>query len=654
MKVYADLAELPALTHTIVTIGSFDGVHPGHCTILQRVAALAKSQNAQSVVVTFYPHPRQVLYPNETPLKLLNTITEKADLLAEQGIDHVVIVPFSPEFYEQTPEAYIRNFLVEKLHPTAIVVGYDHRFGLKRSGDIGLLRAMSSELGFEVIEIPSQEVDNLAVSSTKIRQSVEIQDITAANKLLGRPYSFTGQVVRGLQIGRSIGYPTANINIAETDKLIPPFGIYAVRVTHLKKQHFGMLYIGDRPVLAGQNNTTIEVNIFDFEGDLYGQKLGVEIIDFIRADQPFVSLEALKTQLKRDEIAARKRLNCPAKPKVAVVILNYNTRQQLADFLPIAIQNSSEAQVIVADNGSSDGSVELITTTFRGKVALITLDQNYGFAGGYNHALKDLEADYFILLNSDVVVAENWLTPLIKTMQGDPTIGACQPKIRSQRQPEKFEYAGASGGFLDAWGYPFCRGRIFDAVETDHAQYDQNIACFWATGAAMCIRADLFHALGGFDADYFAHMEEIDLCWRVKRAGYSIQTVPKSVVYHVGGGTLAYQSTRKTYLNFRNALVTQLKNEPNSRLLWLFPWRLILDGVAGLYLGSTQGWAHTRQIIKAHWWVFGNWRSIMLKRTLAKTLVENNRIGPENTDGRTHFSILWQFHGRKKRRFFEL
>lgn len=246
--------------------------------------------------------------------------------------------------------------------------------------------------------------------------------------------------------------------------------------------------------------------------------------------------------------------------KTAVVILNWNGRKFLKKFLPDVIKFSKkDAEVIVADNASTDDSVAVLKADFP-EIRIIENKSNGGFAKGYNQALKLIDAEYYILLNSDIEVTENWINPVIELMESDKNIAACQPKIRSYHEKEKFEYAGAAGGFIDKFGYPFCRGRIFQSLEEDKGQYDDTVEIFWATGAALFIRAELYHKLGGMDDDFFAHMEEIDLCWRLKNEGYKIMYCPKSTVYHVGGGTLPTSSSWKTYLNFRNNFFLIYKN----------------------------------------------------------------------------------------------
>lgn len=284
----------------------------------------------------------------------------------------------------------------------------------------------------------------------------------------------------------------------------------------------------------------------------------------------------------------------------AVVILNWNGKKYLEQFLPALIRYSSgDAEIIVADNASSDDSVSFLELNFP-SVRIIRNDANEGFARGYNLALKQVEADYYILLNSDIEVTPDWIRPVIEMMEKDPSIAACQPKVRSYSERSKFEYAGAAGGFIDKYGYPFCRGRMFQSLEEDQGQYDDVIEIFWATGACMFVRADLFHKAGGLDEDFFAHMEEIDLCWRLKNLGYKIMYCPKSVVYHIGGGTLPKISWRKTYYNFRNNFFLLYKNLPDNLVDEVFAKRLFLDLIAALKFLFTAGFKDFWAIYKAH------------------------------------------------------
>ncbi len=284
--------------------------------------------------------------------------------------------------------------------------------------------------------------------------------------------------------------------------------------------------------------------------------------------------------------------------KVAVVILNYNGQKFLEKFLPTVISYSSDvAEVIVADNCSTDNSVEFMRENFP-NVRLIINESNGGFSTGYNVALRQVEAEYYVLLNSDIEVTPNWIKPIIDLMDSDKNIAACQPKLLSYYERDRFEYAGAAGGFIDKYGYPFCRGRVFQNLETDEGQYDDIKEVFWATGACMFVRAELYHKYGGLDDSFFAHMEEIDFCWRMKNLDYKIMYCPSSAVYHIGGGTLPKSSARKTYLNFRNNLSLLMKNLPDGTAFGIIFYRIQHDWIAGLkfmFEGSIADlWAVTR------------------------------------------------------------
>jgi hypothetical protein len=265
--------------------------------------------------------------------------------------------------------------------------------------------------------------------------------------------------------------------------------------------------------------------------------------------------------------------------RTAIVILNHNGEKLLPQFLPSVVQYSNTAEIIVADNASTDQSIPFLRKEYPA-IRLILLDQNYGFCGGYNRALSQVDADYFVLLNSDVEVTEGWLDPMIELLDNDERIAAVQPKILSYTNRNKFEHAGAGGGLIDSLGYPFCRGRIFDQVESDSGQYDDVTEIFWATGACMIIRAETFRRFDGFDDDFFAHMEEIDLCWKIHRVGQKVCYYGKSTVYHVGAGTLEYGNPRKVFLNFRNGLSMVYKHWSRWELMYKLPTRVALDWVA--------------------------------------------------------------------------
>jgi riboflavin kinase / FMN adenylyltransferase len=291
------------LTYAVVTSGTFDGVHVGHQKIFNRVREVAQRHSGESVVLTFWPHPRLVLHPEDASLKLLNTFEEKAALLKDQGINHLIRIPFTKEFSQLTSEQFIRNILVETIGTKKLVIGYDHHFGKNREGSFEQLKQNAPKYGFEVEEIPRQDVDHVGVSSTKIREALEEGDIETATHFLGKPYSITGRVIAGDKLGRLMGYPTANIEIDTKYKLIPMDGIYAVTLLHEHSYYNGMLYIGNRPTINGTKQN-IEVNIFDFNKDIYGESLTIYIHKLIRGDKKFSDLEALKNQLKLDEEAA--------------------------------------------------------------------------------------------------------------------------------------------------------------------------------------------------------------------------------------------------------------------------------------------------------------------------------------------------------------
>lgn len=285
--------------------------------------------------------------------------------------------------------------------------------------------------------------------------------------------------------------------------------------------------------------------------------------------------------------------------KIAVVILNYNGKGMLERFLPSVVEHSSPvAEVIVADNGSSDDSISFLKEHYP-ELRRIEMDQNYWFAGGYDKALSQVEADYYVLLNSDVEVTPHWIEPVVEMMEKEPKMAIAQPKLRMFDKKELFEYAGGAGGFIDKNGYPFCRGRIFDTLEEDHGQYDDECDIFWATGAAMFVKASVWKELGGLDADFKAHMEEIDFCWRSKNKGYRVGYCPKSVVFHVGGGTLPKSSPTKTFLNFRNNMMMLFKNLPPKQLLKVMRLRTLLDRVAALKFLASGSVAEYRMVAKA-------------------------------------------------------
>lgn len=284
--------------------------------------------------------------------------------------------------------------------------------------------------------------------------------------------------------------------------------------------------------------------------------------------------------------------------EIAIVILNWNGEQMMRRFLPSVVRHSTEARVVVADNGSSDKSLEMLRNEFP-SVEIIELGQNYGFAEGYNQALHQVQADYYLLLNSDVEVTEGWLQPMLQYMDEHPDTAACQPKLLAEHARTQFEYAGAAGGFIDYLGYPYCRGRMFSTVEQDHGQYDTIADIFWATGAALMIRSADYWEVGGLDGRFFAHQEEIDLCWRLRSRGRRIVCIPQSVVYHVGGGTLPKENPRKTFLNFRNNLYLLYKNLPDERWRKVSKLRRWLDALAAIVFLLKGEWGSFRAVRRA-------------------------------------------------------
>jgi riboflavin kinase / FMN adenylyltransferase len=312
MQIHQDLDEIPHIHHPVVTIGTFDGVHLGHQKILNRLREIAKAIDGETVLVSFWPHPRMVLNPDNHDVRLLSSFEEKIDLLNEHGINHLISIPFTKSFSQTSSQAFIEDILIRKIGTRKLVIGYDHRFGRGREGGFEHLMANQGKYGFELEEISRQDIDNNGVSSTKIRTALEIGDISTANAFLGRPYELRGIVMKGEQIGRSIGFPTANINVPNPHKLIPMDGVYVVEIEWHGNRREGIMNIGKRPTLNGHNQT-VEVHVFDFEGNLYGKQLKVYFHHFLRKEKKFDSLEALKAQIEKDKMAALSFFNL--KPK---------------------------------------------------------------------------------------------------------------------------------------------------------------------------------------------------------------------------------------------------------------------------------------------------------------------------------------------------
>jgi len=336
--------------------------------------------------------------------------------------------------------------------------------------------------------------------------------------------------------------------------------------------------------------------------------------------------------------------------KTAIVILNWNGLEYMKMFLATVVKYSTDIETVVyvADNGSTDGSIDWISANFK-DIKVIGFDRNFGFAGGYNLALKNISAKYFVLLNSDIEVTENWLRPLVNFMDDNPEVASCQPKILSYHQRDHFEHAGAAGGFIDKYGYPFCRGRIFNKIEKDNGQYDSQTDIFWASGACSIVRSDAWEKCYGFDSDFFAHMEEIDLCWRFNKAGYRVSYIPDSVVYHIGGGSLPYKSPFKTYLNFRNSLFLLYKNLPDKRLHSVLFKRKVLDGLAACFFLLNGNFRHVISVWKAHMAYYKALGKLRTRRRIVKNLEINNFPAPI-----LNKSIVFEFYVKGIRTYDKL
>ena len=325
--------------------------------------------------------------------------------------------------------------------------------------------------------------------------------------------------------------------------------------------------------------------------------------------------------------------------KIAVVILNWNGKTLLKEFLPSVVLYSQEAYIYLADNSSTDDSIAFVKENFP-EVIIIQNKENYGYAAGYNHALKEVKEPYLCLLNSDVEVTENWLNPIINLFDKEPNTAIIQPKILAYKQKNSFEYAGAGGGFIDAFGFPYCRGRIFETLEKDNAQYNDIQTIFWASGACFFIRKNVFEELNGFDEDFFAHQEEIDLCWRAYNLNYEAKYCGLSTVYHLGGGTLAYNNPKKIYLNFRNSLWMLVKNLPKNKLYSTLFLRLCLDGLAVVFFLTKFNFKGIFSILKAHFFLYLHFSKFYKKR--------------EKHQKQNYYhkkSIVWEYYIKKNKIF---
>ncbi len=451
MRIHHDVNELPDFKNAILTIGSFDGVHRGHQKIIQRLNHLAKEVQGESVLITFDPHPRQVIYPKDDSLELLTTTEEKLKLFDIYGLDHVIIVPFSIEFSQQNPREYLEKFILKNFNPHTFIIGYDHRFGLNRSGDINLLREFAKSHDFDVIEIKKQEIEEITISSTKIRNSLTIGDVDIAHMLLSHPYSISGKVVHGDKIGTQLGFPTANLSIGSKYKLIPADGVYAVNVSIEDQVYGGMLYIGNRPTINTKQKRSLEVNIFDFDRDIYDSDIDIQLIEFVRGDEKYDTLNQLRKQLIKDKEKVQEilsiNLESQSKKKLSIAILNYNGFEFLESYLPSVIEALPEnSEIVVIDNASTDESISFLEEWFP-DIRIIILHKNYGFAGGYNRGLEEIDAEFTLILNSDVRLTPGCILPLISALKNE-NVAAVQPCILSMESEEFYEYAGAAGGVL--------------------------------------------------------------------------------------------------------------------------------------------------------------------------------------------------------------
>ncbi len=646
MEVHRGLESLPLFEKPVITFGSFDGIHKGHRVILNEVVQKAKKRGAQSVVISFHPHPREIIYPKDKTLQLISSVEEKIEILESIGTDHFVIIPFKIEFSQIIPREYVENVVIKKFNPQLIIIGYDHRFGLNRGGGYEMLKEYGQRHDFDVEVIPAQSIHNMNISSTKIRNAINRGDIPLANDLLGYTFAFRGTVIQGDKIGRTIGFPTANLKLDHSKKIIPENGIYAVEVEVKEHTYQAMLYIGTRSTVGKDLERRVEVNIFDFDQEIYNEEIIVKFFKKVRDDEEFKNLTHLKEAIALDQSAVHSyfRLLNENKPKdtaVTIAILNYNGQEMLEAYLPKVLYSSSgNFDICVIDNASTDDSVEYLEQ-WHPEVKIVQLTENHGFAGGYNKGIESISTEYIALINSDILVTNNWLDPLISYLEQNSDVAAVQPKVLSIEDNDLFEYAGAGGGLIDKLGYPFCRGRIFEEIEKDTDQYNDESDVFWLSGAAMVIRTDLFKKFKGFDNDFFAHHEEIDLCWRLKNAGHKLKYLGYSTVFHLGGGTLDYNHPKKAYLNYRNNIRAIIKNEP--LLFRVLVQRYIMDlgsSIIFLFQGKV---ALFSAIWKAYFHNTIKFPYYLNKRRNVRRMISRFKVGKPDKSGQLRINLPWRY-----------
>ncbi|NOT36722.1 MAG: bifunctional riboflavin kinase/FAD synthetase [Saprospiraceae bacterium] len=653
MKVlYFGKDSLPEFRNAVITIGAFDGFHKAHQDLIQIVCSQAQRNYGQSVVITFDPHPKLILDQHKENRQLLSTIDEKIQLLSQTNLDYLVIVPFNFEFSQQMPEEYVENFLIRNFKPQTLIIGFDHRFGINSTGDIQLLKQYSDAGRFQLIEFSKKEENHAKISSSSIRKAIQENNFSYVTQHLGRPYCFQGSVVRGRQVGTRIGYPTANLELGNIDKLIPNPGIYAALASYNNTDYDAMLYIGSRPTLGENLKQTIEIHLINFEGYIYGENLEVKIVSFIRPDQKFDHINNMVEQIKKDHVEIELTLskfhltypNIKKNPSIAVAILNYNGESLLRKYIPGVFSHlPSNTTLYVIDNASTDDSLNFLKYNYP-EIKRIALQTNYGFAEGYNKGLGQINADYFLLLNSDVEVKSDFITPLLHRIQADPYNMAVQGKIKSLDEPDKYEYAGAAGGLMDILGYTFAYGRMLQNIETDSGQYNLPREIFWSSGASMLINAAMFKSIGGFDVDYFAHQEEVDLCWRIQRAGGKIWFEPRSEVYHLGGGTLEYSQPNKLFLNFKNNLSTIFKNVPYYYLIFLLPVRFILDSLIAIKYLLSGNLKLFSKVVEAYMVSILSTFYLMYKKDAYNLKISSSSIGDGRLKGLLRGSLFIHYY----------